>query len=522
MRTVAILFQLALILGALGCAALPTDVERPGSSHDDRASTPSRLATQFSHDLEQHPGESGFWLLGDGLDAFAARILLTKLADRTIDVQYYLFHDDVTGRLLTDHLLAAADRGVRVRLLLDDMTTRGIDTKLATLDTHPNIAVRIVNPYANRGFRALETLARFDTVTRRMHNKSFTADNLLTIVGGRNVGDEYYGVHEDVNFGDLDVLAVGPVAAEVGNQFDLYWNSELAYPIGSLAGNPDDLEALRQALRTYNDEHRDSPYARRARTSDLVQDLADGTVDFQWGHALVYYDLPEKLTTDPDDRSTHMAPELLSSTFGSLKRDVLMFSPYFVPGEHGVIMLTDLEERGIQVRVLTNSLASTDVGAVHAGYAKYRKPLLRGGVEIFEFKPEADTIERGKFDKLGGSSGASLHAKTSILDRESLFVGSANLDPRSGKLNTELGILFQSEPLAQGLDDWFDEHQAHIAYRVTLDESQCKPEQPCEGRLKWTDEEPGRQAVYYRDPETGALQRFFISLVSLLPIEGQL
>jgi putative cardiolipin synthase len=199
-----------------------------------------------------------------------------------------------------------------------------------------------------------------------------------------------------------------------------------------------------------------------------------------------------------------------------------MFSPYFVPGEHGVIMLTDLEERGVQVRVLTNSLASTDVGVVHAGYAKYRKPLLHGGVELYEFKPTADTAEKGKFDKLRGSSDASLHAKTSILDGETLFVGSANLDPRSGKLNTEMGILLQSEPLARGLADWFEEHQARIAYRVTLDPGPCEHEQRCKGRLTWSDEEPGRQAVYFKDPETGALKRFFISLVSLLPIEGQL
>ncbi len=516
------LLLLALLLGLSGCASLPTGVERTVSSHRDRDGEPSRTAADAAPYLTKHRGKSGFWLLGDGLDAYAARILLTETADRTIDVQYFLYHNDITGRILTYRLLRAADRGVRVRLLLDDMATKGIDTQLATLDAHRNIEVRIVNPYANRGFRALETLARFDTVTRRMHNKSFSVDNSITIVGGRNIGDEYFGTHEDVNFGDLDVLAVGPAAAKVGNQFDLYWNSELAYPIRSLAGSPGNLDALRRDLKKFNDAHRDSPYAQRARTSDLVQDLVDGTLDFQWGHALVYYDLPEKLVTDPEDRSTHMAPELLSSTFGALKRDLLMFSPYFVPGEHGVMMLTDLEERGVQVRVLTNSLASTDVGVVHAGYAKYRKPLLRGGVEIFEFKPDADTAQKGKFDKLTGSSGASLHAKTSILDREALFVGSANLDPRSGKLNTELGILFQSEPLAGGLADWFEEHQAHIAYRVSLDRSKCKDEHRCEERLRWTDEEGGREVIYLKEPKTGVLIRFFVSLISLLPIEGQL
>jgi putative cardiolipin synthase len=260
----------------------------------------------------------------------------------------------------------------------------------------------------------------------------------------------------------------------------------------------------------------------RARSSNLVQDFVAGTLPFQWGHALVYYDLPEKLMTDPEDRSTHMAPEVLSTTLGALERDLLLFSPYFVPAEHGVIMLTDLEKRGVQVRSLTNSLASTDVGAVHAGYAKYRKPLLRGGVEIYEFKPQADTARRGKFDKLGGSSGASLHAKTSVYDRKALFVGSANLDPRSGKLNTELGILLRSEPLAEGLADWFEENQARIAYRVTLDRTHCEDERRCEGRLRWMDEEGGRQVLYLKDPQTGALTRFFISLVPLLPVEGQL
>jgi putative cardiolipin synthase len=516
------LLLLGLLLVLCGCASLPTDVQRKASSHADRDAEPSRIAVRLTPYLRKHPGESGFWLLGDGLDAFAARVLLAEAADRTIDVQYYLYHNDITGRILTYRLLRAADRGVRVRLLLDDMTTKGIDRELDTLDTHPNIEVRIINPYANRGFRALETLARFDTVTRRMHNKSFTVDDMMTIVGGRNIGDEYYGTHEEVNFGDLDVLAVGPAAMKVDNQFDLYWNSELAYPVGSLTSSRGDLGALRKTLKDYDEAQHDSPYAQRARSSDLVQDFVAGTLDFQWGHALVFYDLPEKLTTDPEDRSTHMAPKVLPRTLGALKRDLLIFSPYFVPGEHGVIMLTDLEKRGVQVRVLTNSLASTDVALVHAGYAKYREPLLRGGMEIYELKPDADTAGKSKFARLRGSSGSSLHAKTSVFDRQALFVGSANLDPRSGKLNTELGILFESEPLANGLANWFDDNKARIAYRVSLDRSHCANRHPCEGRLRWTDQEGGREVVYLKDPHTGGFTRFFVSLASLLPIEGQL
>ncbi|UHD14733.1 phospholipase D family protein [Thiocapsa bogorovii] len=511
-----------LLLGLSGCASLPTDVVRPLSGHTDRDSEPSRISDFASPYLRRHPGESGFWLLGDGLDAYAARILLAESAERTIDVQYYLYHDDLTGRILTYRLLRAADRGVRVRLLLDDMATKGNDTALATLDAHPNIEVRIVNPFANRNARGLEALARFDTVTRRMHNKSFTVDNLMTIVGGRNIGDEYFGTHENVNFGDMDVLALGPAAEEVGHQFDLYWNSDLAYPVGSLVERTETPDALRRELKQFNDAQIDSPYARRARNSDLVRDFIDGTLDFQWGHALVFYDLPEKLVTDPEDRSTHLGPKVRPYTIGAVKRDLLLFSPYFVPGDEGVMVLTDLEKRGVRVRLLTNSLASTDVGAVHAGYAKYRMPLLRGGVEIYGFKPDADTTEPGKFAKLTGSSGASLHAKTSVFDQEALFVGSPNLDPRSGKLNTELGILFQSEPLAQGLTDWFDTNKTRIAYRVALDRTDCKGEDPCREQLRWIDDADGREVVYLKDPETGALTRFFIALIALLPIEGQL
>lgn len=510
----------ALILG--GCASLPSDVTRTSSAHSDLDRAPSRLAQHARPYLRAHPGESGFWLLGDGLDAYAARLLLAEAADRTIDVQYYLYHDDVTGRILTDRLLRAADRGVRVRLLLDDMTTRGIEARLATLAAHPKIEVRIVNPFASRRFRGLETLTRFGTVTRRMHNKSFTVDDTMTIVGGRNIGDEYFDAHEDVNFSDLDVLAVGPAAVEVGKQFDLYWNSDLAYPIQALAGGAGDLDTLRKELNAYNATQIDSPYAQRARSSELVRDFLAGTLPFQWGQALVYYDLPNKLVTDPEDRSTHMAPRVLIQTLGALERELLIFTPYFVPGDHGVMMLTDLEKRGVQVRVLTNSLASTDVGVVHAGYAKYRKPLLQGGVELFELKPEAEMAKRGKFTHLGDSSGASLHAKTSVFDQEALFVGSANLDPRSGKLNTELGILFQSQPLAQGVEDWFDAKRARIAYQVSLDRSHCNQQPRCEGRLQWTDEEGGRNVVYLKDPETGALTRLFVALIALLPIEGQL
>ena len=297
---------------------------------------------------------------------------------------------------------------------------------------------------------------------------------------------------------------------------------ELAYPIRSLSQNQEDLDALRSRLQEHADAQRDSPYAQRVRSSNLLRDIKDEKLDLQWGHAFVFFDLPEKLITDPEDRSTHMGPKALAHTLGRVKRELLIFSPYFVPGDDGVSRLTELERRGVQVRVLTNSLASTDVGLVHAGYAKYREPLLREGVEIYELKPDTDIRAKGRFTRLTGSSGSALHAKTSVFDREMLFVGSANLDPRSGKLNTELGIFFESKPLANGLANWFDDNWQRIAYQVSLDQSQCADDRPCSGQLQWTAWEGDREVVYLSEPQTGFLTRFFLGLVSLLPIEGQL
>jgi putative cardiolipin synthase len=522
MRHLSMFVLTAVLLGLTGCVSLPGDVERAATHHADLDRVPSRIAAKLAPELRRHPGQSGFWLLATGLDAYAARVLLAEAAGRSLDVQYYLYHDDLTGRMLNRGLLRAADRGVRVRLLLDDMATPRMDGILTALDSHPEIQVRILNPFANRDFRGVEMLVRFDQVSRRMHNKSFTVDNVLTIVGGRNVGDEYFDAHEDVNFADMDVLAAGPAALKVGKQFDLYWNSPLAYPVTALTAEQGDLDALRRDLEAVAEAKRDSPYAERLRTSNLIRRIETRTLDFEWGEALVFYDLPEKLVTDPEDRSTHLGPKLRPYVVEGIDRHLLIFSPYFVPGEEGVEALTALAKRGVRVRVVTNSLASTDVGIVHSGYAPYRVPLLRGGVELYELKPDAEAPSARKLLNLPGSSGASLHSKTSVLDREVLFVGSPNLDPRSGKLNTELGILFMSEPLASAVAEWFEVHASEVAYRLSLDESHCGSEGRCDEGILWTTIEGGEEVVYRQEPKTGAVTRFIVALLSLLPIEGQL
>jgi len=511
------LVLLVLLLAAGGCSSLPEVAERRESMAV--VATDGVLAREVRRLSGEHPGQSGVRLLGDGLDAFAARVALADAAVSSIDVQYYLFHNDMSGKLLIARLLDAADRGVRVRLLIDDMDTAGRDRVMAAIDTHPSFEIRLFNPFANRGRRLLEMIGRFGQVSRRMHNKSFTVDGLATVVGGRNVGDEYFSAHPDVAFGDLDMLAVGAVSREVSEQFDLYWNSELAFPISALTRNQaaeEDLVRARDQLTAYTRSMQHSAYADRIRQTGLVNELAEGRLDLTWGEAHAYYDLPQKLMLPPEDRSTHMTPKL-RPLVEEAQDDLLIFSPYFVPGDAGVDFLAGLAGRDVKVRVLTNSLASTDVAAVHAGYSKYREPLLARGVGLYEVKPQPDRPQTGGEGWVGSSSRASLHAKTFVIDRSRLFVGSLNLDPRSAVLNTEMGIVFDSPRMAGGLADWFEENRRRVAYELTLEDSG-------DGRdtLEWKEGAADGERSWTRDPHTNALQRMLVGLLGFLPIEEQL
>lgn len=515
-----VLVLLASVMG--GCAALPTDYTRPRSEamHD---TDNTRIGRGVAPLVSQHPGNSGFFPLGNGLDAFVARLALAETADRTLDVQYYLFHDDATGRLLAGHLLRAADRGVRVRLLLDDMDMGGRDAGLAAVSQHPNIEIRLFNPFPSRGMRLLNFLTHFGTVTRRMHNKSFTVDNQVAIVGGRNIGDEYFEAADGVNFGDMDVLAVGPIVRDVSAAFDRYWNSDLAVPVGvlGLRDVPGLLERARTQLASDLEALPDSVYGRRLREAELAQRLDDRDLDFFWGPARLLYDLPEKVRADPDDRRTHLGPEL-GDLLASVQTDLILVSPYFVPGGPGTELLRSLVERGCRVTVLTNSLAATDVPAVHAGYSRYRRSLVEAGVEIYEMRPVNAVDEAGR--RRLGESQASLHAKTIVFDRERVLVGSMNLDPRSSLLNTEMGILIESPKLASAIADWRDHGLPELAWRVDL-ERVATPHSPAveETRLVWTSREDGREIPRYdRDPESGLWARIQAMVLRLLPIERQL
>lgn len=510
---------LAFVLG--GCATLPTDYRpSPSAALTDTADT--RLGRDVAPLLAAHPDRSGFYPLANGLDAFVARLALAEAAEKSLDVQYYLFHDDVTGRLLAGYLIRAADRGVRVRLLLDDMDMAGRDAGLAAVSGHPNIEIRLFNPFPSRSMRYLDFLTHFGVVSRRMHNKSFTVDNQATIVGGRNIGDEYFAAGEGANFGDMDVMAIGPIVRDVSLAFDRYWNSELALPVEALGAREDPglLGRGRARLAQEIAALPGSDYGRRLQASDLVERLDRGDLDMFWGPARLLYDLPEKIRSDPDDRTTHLGPAL-GELLASVQEDLIVVSPYFVPGREGTDLLRSLVERGRRVTVLTNSLAATDVPAVHAGYARYRRPLVEAGVELYEMRPTraAGGADQRRF----GESQASLHAKTFVFDGEQVLVGSMNFDPRSNLLNTEMGILIESPELARAIAAWRDRDLPDIAWRLAIEtvDASAAPA-GTETRLVWLARDEGSPASYAREPEAGIWPRIQALLLRLLPIERQL
>jgi putative cardiolipin synthase len=501
-----------------GCATLPEDFERP-VSHAYMDTGDTLLGQARRDEITAHPGQSGFLLLGNGLDAFVARAVLAQTAERSIDAQYYLLHNDLIGALFIDQLLKAADRGVRVRLLVDDMDLGGRDLGAAVLDSHPNMEVRIFNPFSRKTGRLTQFVTRMGSVTRRMHNKSFTVDNQAAILGGRNIGNEYFEADPDLAFADLDVLVIGPVVEEVSTAFDLYWNSELAYPALVLKGTsptPEEIGQKRQKLSEFVAQQSDSDYLAALRESDLANNIRQKTVRFDWGKAEVIYDLPEKIQQDFDQTQYHLAPQL-GPYFAGVQKELIIFSPYFVPGKKGTTFLTQLSRRGVRVRILTNSLASTDVGIVHSGYAKYRKNLLRDGVELYELNKRLTPQQRKEKKGSHGSSTASLHAKSFVFDRQTVFIGSLNLDPRATLHNTEIGVVLDSTELGGGMGQWFDDNIEEIAFRLELLNGKDKTE-----RIVWHGVEDGKPVEFYTDPYTGFWRRLGVGFMGILPIESQL
>ncbi|MGA9163361.1 MAG: phospholipase D family protein [Thiobacillus sp.] len=516
MRHGLVVAMLALFFS--GCASLPDNVART-ESHALQDTATTTLGQQSHAALQTHPGQSGFRPLRSGVDALLARIVLAEAAQRSLDVQYYIWHDDMTGRIFANALLRAADRGVRVRVLLDDVGAQANDEVLLSLDSHPNIEIRLFNPVASRTFRGLGMLSDFSRVNRRMHNKAFVADNQAAILGGRNIGDEYFEASSEVAFGDLDVLTVGPVVGEVSHAFDQFWNAPSSYPITTLLGRSagsESLTALRAELATYIEANRDSPYVTRA-GSRLADEAMSGRYHFDWGKATLLYDDPAKISQAPDATAGN-----LMSQFGGIGQQIhqqlLIVSPYFIPGKEGVAWLRGLVARGVRVTVLTNSLAATDVGAVHSGYQRYRDALLEGGVVLYELKPGAVQPARTEKKSTGyGASRASLHAKSFVFDRRAVFIGSLNLDPRSIRLNTEIGVVCESAPLAEDIGGALERNLDAVAWRL-----QRVVDASGSAHIEWVESGTGGERRYVDEPEVSVMRRFSVWFLGLLPIESQL
>ncbi|NML42892.1 phospholipase D family protein [Ramlibacter sp. G-1-2-2] len=518
------LLALALTLLCAACAQLPANVVRTPSYAIAEADTAgTRIGQVVAPLAASHPRQTGAYALNNGLEAFAARLELANAAQRTLDLQYYIWHTDTSGFLMARALWEAAERGVHVRVLLDDGNTAGMDPALMAFSAHPNIEVRLFNPFANRSWRAADFVSDFNRVQRRMHNKSFTADNQVTVVGGRNIGDEYLGGVSAVAFADLDVMAIGSVVQEVSADFDEYWNSASAYPAASLLRPLSDLELAQ--IRKLWDEYYAAPESRRyleaARSLSVVPRMRSGALQMSWGTAYLLSDDPAKVLNAPERDDLHLGRQLMAG-FSDPKGELLLVSPYFVPGRMMTDMLVAYAARGVKVSVLTNSLAATDVPPVYAGYLRYRDDLVRGGVHIYELKPAArppglakedEERVRGLFGSRGGSSGASLHAKTFEVDRKRIFVGSYNLDPRSARLNTELGILLDTPPLATMLAEVFEEFVVPNAYELAVGEN---------GKIVWIDHTAAGDVRYTDTPATSGWKNFWVGVLSGLPIEGLL
>lgn len=502
-----------LVAASLGaCANLPDVGDRP-SSEALTNTQHTAIARSVLPKTAQHAGQSGFHLLTNGEDALVARLALASKAEVSLDVQYYIWKDDFTGKILIKRLLQAADRGVRVRMLIDDIGTIPSDQMLLALNSHPNFEVRLFNPTPLRSSKNLGILFDFRRMNRRMHNKSFTADGQVTIVGGRNIGDEYFAANKDMNFVDLDVTMIGPVVKQVSTSFDLYWNCESAIGISMLSGGRDteaDLVTLRHELGEHLSVAKTSQYAERVRGSKLVGQLKR-SVPYHWGTGRMMYDDPAKVTSSANDARTHMAPELRAEA-EQANKELYLVSPYFVPGKQGVAFLNEARQGGSRVVVITNALASTDAIAVHAGYMDYRKPLLRAGIELYETKPTVGKSRQKHHKNSHGSSGASMHSKTFAFDRRTLFIGSYNLDPRSKNLNTEIGVMIDCPELAAYLPETVDRVLPGDAYRLELDGD----------RLVWVTQEGDREVRYDSEPSTTFGQRFQTKVLSWLPIEDLL
>ena len=498
---------LVLSLGLSGCAS----TNGPREVSQALPASQSAFGRSVQRQAEPHEGRSGFRLLPNSNEAFRARAELIRHAQTSIDVQYYIVHDGLSTRALVHELLGAADRGVRVRILLDDTTSDGLDTLIGTLAVHPNIDIRVFNPLhlgrATGATRAMGRLFNLSRQHRRMHNKLFLVDNSMSIVGGRNLGDEYFDAEPNLNFTDIDLLGIGPVAEQLGHSFDQYWNSSLSRPIGDFLWRQPDADDLRESRQRLEASLAEARTRHKALYDRLMAYRTQPRLDawrneLIWAHGQAHWDAPSKVLArdEPDPQllmTTQLAPDL-----DAVEHELILVSAYFVPGKPGLLYLTGHADAGISVKLLTNSLEATDVPAVHGGYAPYRRALLEHGVQLYELRRQPGDPSAGNIS-FQGSSDSSLHSKAMVLDRRKTFIGSFNFDPRSVLWNTEVGVLVDSPQLA--------EYTRELALQGMAPALSYQPKL-VDDKLVWVTED--NEQVHTLTTEPGGMWRRFNAWVS--------
>ncbi len=511
-RNIISIIILALLLA--GCASLPKNyLHTTSSSFTDYRST--KIGRLFEKETSKHPGKSGFHLIPYGQEAFISRIAMTEMAEKSLDLQYYLWHPDNSGVLLAHYVIKAADRGVKVRVLLDDIGLEGHDSIIASMDAHPNIEIRIFNPFALRDLRIFNFLQDFNRLNHRMHNKTLIMDNTVAIIGGRNISDQYFAVSKVSNFRDLDIATAGPIVREISTVYDYFWNGNWSVPIAVLAGrihNQKDLVAVKKVIK-HKVTTNNFPYALDKDVKALRSRLLSIRDSFIWAKGQFIWDDPRVMNTSVEHQKGTMI-EKLANRVNSLEKRLYIESAYFVPRDSGIAALARLHERGVKIRILTNSLASNDVIASHAGYAGYRKELIKSGVELYELRPDAGGKNVTNKKLLTTTSNSGLHTKTMIFDDNAVFVGSFNLDPRSAAINTEGGLYIESPKMAKEVMDYMkDGVKSRNSYRVVLD---------TKGELAWVTITDGKQIIYRSDPEVDGWKQFKSDFIGILPVELQL
>ena len=491
-----------------GCASVSFDQPKSSSTAFSNI-TDTTLGKNVIARSDELGGLSGFFPLSEGMDALGVRIHLAEIAEKTIDLQYFLMKNDTAGAVMANTLLKAADRGVRIRFLVDDVFTTVADDSFLLINQHPNIEVRIFNPVSRRGIYALNFLGHFDKANRRMHNKSFTVDNIASVVGGRNIADEYFQLKTDSVFVDFDVMAVGPIAAEISKSFDEYWNHSRAVPIEQFIKDPkkQDLETVRTEISEEFDGIYDTVY-KKALESQLLKDLIAGHQPLFIASARVLADSPDKLVNEINPTHMQLANDLLEVIL-SAEKEIIFISPYYVPGKGGIELLEQLVAKDVRVIILTNSLASNNHVPVHSAYARYRKAVIKAGAELYEARANA---ARDMNEKAEGPDTLTLHTKAILVDQKKLFVGSLNLDPRSIELNAEMGILITSEEMVRALLDDKQENLDTMTWRVLLNNK---------GKLEWHCTIDGQKVVATKEPLTSWWLRFKAWVMKIAP-EDQL